>query len=358
MQSTNGFRSTPSRRTTRLMYWATQVVGWLLFVGLFVLWNYLNGTLTNDGLQVMALVFATGVGVSHLFRHFILRFHWLERGVGLVLPRLALGSLGLGIFAFLVEGVIHDLLFSNFAPLLQRPALDLFGRVLNWTILLLIWSLAYFAYSLFIRSRREEIRNLRLETANRENQLGNLRAQMNPHFMFNALNGIRALIDEDPDQAKRAITQLSAILRNAMATVKRKVVPLGEEIDIVKAYLALEAMRYEERLRVSFEVDPALERQPIPPMLLQTLVENAVRHGVANRPQGGEVIIGARSEGDTTVLFVRNSGHYEPGRINGTGIGLRNTRKRLEMIYGGKAHMDITNDNGMVLTKVVVPIGT
>jgi LytS/YehU family sensor histidine kinase len=223
---------------------------------------------------------------------------------------------------------------------------------------LLIWSLAYFAYSLFIRSRREEIRNLRLETANRENQLGNLRAQMNPHFMFNALNGIRALIDEDPDQAKRAITQLSAILRNAMATVKRKVVPLGEEIDIVKAYLALEAMRYEERLRVSFEVDPALERQPIPPMLLQTLVENAVRHGVANRPQGGEVIIGARSEGDTTVLFVRNSGHYEPGRINGTGIGLRNTRKRLEMIYGGKAHMDITNDNGMVLTKVVVPIGT
>ncbi len=349
-------RSTPSRRATRVLYWTTQVVSWLLFVGLFVLWNYFNGTLSADGLKVMALVFATGVGISHLYRFFILRFHWLEHDIGHALPRLSLGALVLGVVAFLLEGVVHDLFFTRFAPLLQRPALELFGRVLNWTLLLLLWGMAYFGYALFIRSRREEIRNLRLETANRENQLGNLRAQMNPHFMFNALNGIRALIDEDPQQAKRAITQLSAILRNAMATVKRKVVPLGEELDVVKAYLALEAMRYEERLQVSFAVDEGLERQPVPPMLLQTLVENAVRHGVANIPEGGQVRIGARMEGRDMVLFVHNSGHYVPGLVNGTGIGLRNTRKRLEMIYGSKAHMDIANRNDMVVTEVFLPL--
>jgi len=353
---TTPVRSTPGRRATRVLYWSTQVVSWLLFVGLFVLWNYFNGTLSADGLKVMGLVFATGIGVSHLFRFFILRFRWLERDIGFALPRLSLGALLLGLVAFLLEGVVHDLFFSGFAPLLQRSGVELFGRVLNWTVLLLIWGMAYFGYALFVRSRREEIRNLRLETANRENQLGHLRAQMNPHFMFNALNGIRALIDEDPEQAKHAITQLSAILRNAMATVKRKVVPLGEEIDVVRSYLALESMRYEERLRVHYELPPELDRYPVPPMLLQTLVENAVRHGVANIPEGGDILIGARLDANALVLYVHNSGHYEPGRINGTGIGLHNTRKRLEMIYGANARMEISNRDGNVVTEVTMPL--
>jgi len=351
-------------RPPRPVYWATQFTGWALFVGLFVLWNYVAGSLDPGVLRVMLLVLATGLGVSHLFRFVILRNGWLERDIGFLLPRLALGALLLGIAAFLAEGAVHDLFFPRFPPLLARPAMDLLGRVLNWTMLLLIWSLAYFAYTWFVRRRREELRVLRLETANRENQLGNLRAQMNPHFMFNALNGIRALIDEDPAQAKRAITQLSAILRNAMATVKRRTVPLGEEIDIVKAYLALEAMRYEERLRTRFDVEPGLEREPVPPMMLQTLVENAVRHGVARIPGGGELIIGARRTEDrgNLVLSVRNSGRYEP-KVNGGrkpgeqgGIGLRNTRKRLEMIYGGKARLDIGERDGMVVTEVVLPL--
>ena len=198
-------RSVPNR-TRRTLYWTTQIIGWMLFVGLFVLWNHLNGTLSGDVLKAMALVFVTGVCVSHLFRHFILRSHWLERDIGFVLPRLSLVAMLLGGSAFLLQGVVHDLFFPGFTPLLRRPALDLLGRVLNWTVLLLIWSLAYFVYNLFVRSRREEIRNLRLETANRENQLDNLRAQLNPHFMFNALNGIRASIVRSPSLARSSAT--------------------------------------------------------------------------------------------------------------------------------------------------------
>lgn len=340
----------------RVWYWATQLIGWALYMGLFVVVSYLDGTFNDTTLNVILLEYITGIVVSHAMRHVILRNHWLEQGIGFTLPRLILAALVLGTFAFVVEALAHDLIFPAADPAIQWAPLEHLGRVINWTLLLSIWSFAYFAYNYFIRHRREEIRNLRLETANRENQLNNLRAQLNPHFMFNALNGIRALIDENPEQAKRAITQLSAILRNAMATVKRKTVPFGEEIDIVKAYLALESMRYEERLRVHFDLQPGLEREPVPPMLLQTLVENAVRHGVAKLAEGGDLHIAANRGLGSIVLTVTNSGHYEPGRISGSGIGLRNTRKRLEMLYGGNASIRIENRHNRVVTEVEIPL--
>lgn len=360
MRSPKAERS--EQRSPRPVYWITQFVGWGSYVGVFLVWNYFGKDPAPGLERLMLLVFVTGVGVSHLFRTLIVRQGWLARPLGFVLPRISLAALLIGSLAFVLQGVLHDLLVREFEPLFSLPIVEVTVRIMNWTVLLFIWALAYFAYAWFMRNRREEIRILRLETANRENQLGNLRAQMNPHFMFNALNGIRALIDEDPEQAKRAITQLSAILRNAMASVKRKVVPLGEEIDIVKAYLALEAMRYEERLRTRFDLEPGLERVPVPPMMLQTLVENAVRHGIAKLTEGGDLIISAQRGLEGLVLTVRNSGTYEPG-VNGTksraergGLGLRNTRKRLEMIYGNKARIDISNKEGMVVTEVLLPL--
>ena len=140
-----------------------------------------------------------------------------------------------------------------------------------------------------------------------------------------------------------------------MTTVKRRTVPLGEELDIVKAYLALEAMRFEERLQVSFDIDPELTRVSVPPMLLQTLVENAVKHGIAKLTKGGEVRISVHRGLNGLVMMVANSGTYEPGVITGTGIGLRNTRKRLDLLYGTNAALRIEERNGMVVTEVELP---
>ena len=346
---------TPFLNAPRPLYWVTQLGAWTFFFGLFYTISYLNDELQPGVEKVILLELVTSISVSHLFRHFILRNQWLSRDIGHVLPRMALTALLLALLASLIETSLHDLFLRDFKPLLFEPPVEHLNRAISWGLLLLIWSLGYFAYCYFMQNRREEIRNLRLETANRENQLNTLRAQLNPHFMFNALNGIRALVDEDPEQAKRAITQLSAILRNAMSTVKRRTVPLGEEIDIVKAYLALEAMRYEERLRTHFDVDPSLERTPIPPMLLQTLVENAVRHGIAHLPGGGELVVSAQRGVDNVVLTVRNSGHFTPGHTKGNGIGLRNTRRRLDLIYGPHARLDIVERDGMVITEVTLP---
>lgn len=351
-----GTTTAPNSRTRNALYWISQVSGWACYLGFLWLWNFISGTASTDLLIMLLAGLAIGIGTSHLFRALILRSRWLDLSLGHVLPRLTLGAVAMGVVAFLAETILHDLVFTEYEPVLSSGFVALFGRSLNWIVVLFIWSLTYVAYNYFVKHRREEIRNLRLETANRENQLNNLRAQMNPHFMFNALNGIRALIDEDPEQAKRSITLLSAILRNAMASVKRQVVPLGEEIDIVKAYLGLEAMRFEERLRVKFEVEPGIDRIPVPPMMLQTLVENAVKHGIARFPKGGEVIIAAQRGFECLVLTVKNTGHYEPGKINGTGIGMKNTLKRLDMIYGGKAHLNISDQDGMVITEVEIPI--
>jgi LytS/YehU family sensor histidine kinase len=274
---------------------------------------------------------------------------------GLLVPKLALYATLLAPVACMLELLLHDMLLVSYKPLHTEPLLIHLNRAINWGLLFMIWSVAYLAYCYFIINRREEIRNLRLETANRENQLSTLRAQMNPHFMFNALNGIRALVDEDPEQAKRAITQLSAILRNAMASIKRRTVPLGEEIDIVKAYLALESMRYEERLRTRIQVDPSVERNLVPPMLLQTLVENAVRHGIAHLPRGGELVIDATGNAEGTVITVRNTGTYRPDKDRG-GIGLQNTRRRLELLYGTAATLSIREEDGSVITTVNIPL--
>ena len=338
-----------------LTYWGTQLAGWSAYGGSILVWSSMNRSEEPGRVKAVLIIMAIGIGVSHMFRSIILRQNWIGSGILLLLARTLGASVLLGTFAFILQASLTDVLFPSHSSILAAGGLEIVKLILNWSLLLMLWSMGYIGYHYFIRSRREEVRNLRLETANRENQLSNLRAQLNPHFMFNALNGIRALIDEDPALAKNAITQLSAILRNAMSTVRRKVVPLGEELDIVKAYLALETMRYEERLRVRFETDPALERELVPPMLLQTLVENAVRHGIARLPEGGELVIGAERKEGGMRLSITNAGTYQPGRSDGNGIGLRNTRKRLEMIYGRQASLSITSSNGTVRTVVEIP---
>ena len=202
-----------------------------------------------------------------------------------------------------------------------------------------------------------EIQNLKLEANKNEIELNTLKSQLNPHFMFNSLNSIRALVDEDPKKAKTTITQLSNILRNTLMMHKNKFIAFEEEIKLVTDYLALEHIRYEERLTFDLDIDPKTLQIPIPPMMIQTLVENAIKHGISNLVDGGEIIIKATLEDDTFKISVKNTGQLISNSHSLLGVGVENTNNRLKILYGNKANFKLENfDYKNVISELTIKL--
>lgn len=223
-------------------------------------------------------------------------------------------------------------------------------------ILVALWLLLYMVWHFVERNRNDQVDRLTLEKTVKELEVKTIKSHINPHFIFNSLNSIRALVDENPERARKAITELSNILRSSMQVEKMETVPLHKELDIVKDYLALEQMRFEERLKVEMKIDEDTLEQPVPPMMLQTLVENAIKHGVSKSINGGFVKICSDFTNNNHELVVQNSGQLN-GEINGDGFGIKSTEDRLRFLYHGKARFQIKNVNGnMVESKVIMPI--
>lgn len=223
-------------------------------------------------------------------------------------------------------------------------------------LLISIWMLIYIVFHYVEKNRNDQFDRLRLETTVKELELKTIKSHINPHFIFNSLNSIRALVDENPERARRAITELSNILRSSMQAEKSETVPLEKELDIVKDYLALEQMRFEERLKVEMDIDEDTLQQPVPPMMLQTLVENAIKHGISKQMSGGKVRVVAHSSGNHLELMVQNTGQLT-GAMNENGFGIKSTEDRLNLMYQGKATFEIKNiDGNMVESKVIMPV--
>jgi LytS/YehU family sensor histidine kinase len=228
-----------------------------------------------------------------------------------------------------------------------------FGSYLS---LFIIWCFIYFMYHFMAKTRKQQMDTIKLEALVKELELKTIKAHINPHFIFNALNSIRALIDENPVRARRAITELSNILRSSLSAEKGETVSLEDELKIVKDYLALENMRFEDRLKVEYEIDDDTLDQQVPPMMLQTLVENAIKHGISKQVRGGVVRIVSDFKGNFHRLSVQNTGHLN-GRSSGSGFGLSSTQDRLGLIYGEKARFEIRQLNiEIVEAKVLIPI--
>ncbi|MEO6218940.1 MAG: histidine kinase [Ginsengibacter sp.] len=223
-------------------------------------------------------------------------------------------------------------------------------------ILISLWLLIYMVWHYLERNRKDELDKLNLEKTVKELELNTIKSHINPHFIFNSLNSIRALVDENPERARSAITELSNILRSSMQVEKMETVPLHKELDIVRDYLALEQMRFEERLKIEMDIDEDTLEQPVPPMMLQTLVENAIKHGISKKIDGGTVRVISRFTNDHFELIVQNSGILEDQPFD-EGFGLKSTRDRLKFLYKTNSDFQIQNINGnKVEAKISMPV--
>jgi LytS/YehU family sensor histidine kinase len=228
--------------------------------------------------------------------------------------------------------------------------------IINSMVPFTFWSLIYFGFHYLENYKKTEIQNLRWEATSKDIELNKLKSQLNPHFMFNSMNSIRALIDENPAKAKEAVTQLSNILRNTLLMNKSKEIELEEELRIVKDYLALEKIRYEERLNYEFNIDNSALKKLVPPLIVQAQVENAIKHGISRLPKGGVIKVNARIQSNELIMEVINTGEIS-NAASETGFGFVNSQQRLELLYGKDASIQIgANNENEVIVKINIPL--
>ncbi|MDH3268288.1 MAG: histidine kinase [Ignavibacteria bacterium] len=344
------------------IYWISQVTGWSSFVGinLFIISSYEE--VTWQRILVWVFLGLLGIIFTHFLRGIIRRKNWLNLPLKNTIPRILISSVIAGI-------IIYALVFavSYIAGTFKQDEYNfakLIGGVINISILVLLWNLIYFVIHYMENNKRKEIESFIWEAAVKDYELKTLKSQLNPHFMFNAMNSIRALIEEDPDSAKVAITKLSNILRYSLQMERMERVPLEDEVETVKNYLDLERIRFEDRLKYKLDIDKSTQKIEIPPMMIQTLIENGIKHGVAKRTEGGEIQLKSKmmttSNGPILKIEIRNSGHFSEEKLkSSSGFGVSNTKHRLNLLFGDDAHFTIKNENGnTVLAEVEIPIGS
>jgi hypothetical protein len=223
-------------------------------------------------------------------------------------------------------------------------------------VLLFILAVAFnYLLITFEVSKRAERKALELQVLAREAELKALRAQIDPHFLFNSLNSINALVMTDPAAARRMCVLLADFLRGSLKLGSEERIPLAEEIRLAGCYLDIEHVRLGQRLTVERKIDPECSRCLVPPLILQPLVENAITHGVAPALEGGVVSLSAERNGAGVKIVIENPVEAESASKNGTGVGLKNVTMRLVNLYDGNARMDVRQSSGRYRVEIQLP---
>ncbi|SFT50279.1 Histidine kinase [Lishizhenia tianjinensis] len=331
------------------LYWVFQLLGWGAFGIILMIIIYTSETegLDTENILYVSTMVILFIVMSHLLRTIFIKFNWLNLKflplLARVMPTCILISylflLSITLFEFMMLGEMDD----------SIEFLDFSIKAVVYSIFFMSWSTFYITYHLVNKSRVQELENLKLNASQTEIELKNLREQLNPHFLFNSLNSIRALIDLEPSTAKTSVTTLSNLLRNSLQMGKKSNVTLSEELDLCKRYLELEGIRFEERLRVIWNVNAPMDIV-IPPFIIQTQVENAIKHGISKSIDGGDVFVGINYTQENLNIKVENTGRIKNGGRQG--IGIENTKRRLFLHYKQNASFNLTEENDRVRAEI------
>ena len=269
------------------------------------------------------------------------------------------------IIAAALQAALMPFFWDYFYTKFSRAGIPLdYGNFLSRRILeegpqnqmfVLVWCFMYISVTGNRRVRQTELFNLRLQNNLKEAQLSSLSNQLNPHFLFNSLNNIRFMIHEDAWRADGMLTSFSDILRYSLESSRHEKISLGHELAIIEKYIAVVGVQFEERLRFETRIGQELNGVLVPPMVLQMLVENAVKHGIEHLPAGGALLLEAAQEGERLRFKVSND---TPGaqQQGGIGLGLRNIEQRLQLLYGARAAIEVSASAGRFSVALALPL--
>lgn len=350
-----------------LSYWICQLSGW----GLFTLVKIIASVEVADApwlstAGTFVLLHGAGLGATHALRNHMRRRRWGESGVRKLVWRGLVASLVLATPLAIVTSLspiatVQGPALSDFhLPWMPHvdlvSALVLLVNLINWAFLFMVWLVLYFTTIAIRKHQAAALRQSEMARALQHAELRLLKSQLNPHFLFNALNTVRALIAEDPTKAQRAVTRLANTLRYTLGAGQHELVSLERELEMVSDFLELEKMRFEDRLSIHSEVAPGLGTTRIPAMLLQTVVENAIKHGIAELPAGGLLCIRADLQDDVLVLQVENPRPLTVTRPLSEGTGLRNAEERLRLLFDSGASLELDlSKPAMATTRIRIP---
>ena len=332
----------PFSTESNAIYPLLQLIGWGLFIGEWIALSHTGERPKAYQTWTQLHIFYVTCGITGLIvSHLILRpyFHWLRMTKYSALKTffliLLISMLG-GLVSFVPQIVVDALI-------LHLPATqgDWYSIVILFNIVttpLLLWSAFYWAWIFWRNRRQERTQRLSLEIELKNVQLDALHQQLNPHFIFNALNSIRAMISENPETARDMVTMLAKLLRYALYLSHSKTVTLQQELEIVRDYLEMERLRFGERLTFNVDIADDLLNNIVAPMAIQTLVENAVKHALNQFTDGIFIHLTGQRDASNLHLHVINRGIL---KMHQEGIGLRNTRERLKLLFGAQASLTL-----------------
>jgi signal transduction histidine kinase len=342
------------RRLRDWTFWHYQAVGWPIFAFVHLAVNtaafgFNWELITNLLLQVFA-----GFLLSLVLREYFRRVPYHEVSLPSIVVRIILGALAMTTVWY---GALILIQIAYFGPAIAASYFQI-ERAARVIVLIypekLVWGALYFGIKFWRDWINERERAEKAEEEVQQTQLQTLRYQLNPHFLFNALNSLRALIDEDSQQARTMITELSEFLRYSLVSRNRPDVILRDELEAVRHYLSIEKKRYEEKLEVAFDVQPRTEECPMLSFLIHPLVENAVKYGMQTSPMPLRIWIETRLHEGSLRIAVRNTGRWLPRSPNNdkaptcTESGLENVRARLERAFPQKYALETFERDGCV----------
>jgi two-component system, LytTR family, sensor kinase len=325
-------------------FWILQSVGWAGYFFLRTLSNIANEKIASYVIH-NALLTAAGYSITLLMASAYRRLIKMRPLYTWV------GSIVLVAIAAAIFSAIETWSIATFVDPRVRPeGLRFFGAILFTLSLLIAWSALYYSINFFILLEEQSDRLLRLESQASNAQLAMLRYQLNPHFLFNTLNSISTLVLlKQTDRANAMLSRLSSFLRYTLVNESAGTVSLAQEVETLKLYLEIEKMRFEDRMRPHFHIDKNVSNAQLPSLLLQPLIENAIKYAVTPQEEGADISVEARRQQDRVIITVSDTGPgadalYNVRAAQSTGVGLANIRDRLAQAYGDNHRFETQSD--------------